>query len=173
MSRPVARPGQIRYAAAVARSRTPVSYAWALHLEATETDIDDLSPSADQGLDYADALARNAQKRSQNPRVNRLTIEDLAAEYEVPVATIRARIALARRKLFGNLTDAAITKRVQRQQGRQRKKCGHPDCRRFILPPEHGNRRYCPTHGAGDERAKRHRATRRAAITATQGGSAK
>jgi hypothetical protein len=158
----------MRYGRAVARARKPVSYAWALHLEATAADTDDLGPSADDGLDYAAALARNGQERSENPRVERLTLEDLAAEYGVPVATIRARITLARRKLFGNLTDAAITKRVQRQKGRTRKECGYPGCHRVILAPEHGNRRYCPTHGAGDARAKRHRASRRAAIAATQ-----
>lgn len=156
----------------MARLRKPVSYAWALHLEATVVDLDDLGPSADQGLDYAIALAENAQERSRNPRLERLTLEGLGKEYGVAVATVRARIALARRKLFGNLTDAAITKRVQRQRGRRRQECAHPDCRRLILPPEHGNRRYCPTHGAGDARAKRHRATQRAATAYPPSGSA-
>jgi len=172
MARPIAGHGQIRYATAGAKPRTPVSYAWALHLEATEADPYALGPTADQGLDEAIALAENARERAQNPRVERLTLEDLAARHGVPVATIRARIARARRKLFGNLTDAAITKRVQRQKGRRWRHCGHPDCRRLILPPEHGNRRYCPSHGAGNARATRYRASRRAVIAATPSGSA-
>src|SRR5437588_857747 len=110
----------------------PLSYAWALRLEASEIDEDELSETAQEGLEYADELAQNRLERSRDPRrlnrPERLTPEHLAARYQVPVAYINGRIALARRQLFGNLSDAAIAKRVQRQKSRPERRCKHPRC---------------------------------------------
>jgi hypothetical protein len=143
-------------------ARKPISYAWALHQELTEVSLEALTPTTAEGFDYALALAANAQERSQNPRAERLTVEQLADEHGLAAATIRARIALARRQLFGVLSDAAITKRTQRQRGRRRKQCAQDGCTNLILPPAHGNRRYCPIHETGQARTARCRATKSA-----------
>jgi hypothetical protein len=140
----------------------PRSYAWALHTEASEIDEDELGEAAWEGLGYAEVLAQNRLERSQDPRrlirPEQLTPAHLAARYQVPVAYINKRIALARRQLFGKLSDAAIAKRAQRQKDRVSRACQHPRCDERILPPEHGNRRYCPAHSSGAARAQRHRA---------------
>ena len=138
----------------------PLSYSWALHTEASEIYEFELSKAAQEGLAYATKLAENRRRRAQNPRQqpDKLTPEQLAARYQLPVAHITKRIALARRQLFGTLTDAAIAKRAQRQKKRRRRRCQHPDCTEFLLAPEHGNRRYCHTHSSGAARAQRHRA---------------
>jgi hypothetical protein len=141
------------------------SYAWALQLNATEIPESRLTPAAVAGLIYATWLAENAHERSQDPRPNLrpepLTVEQLAREYEVPTTTIQRQIKLARRQLFGSLSDAAIAKRAQRQKGRPKRTCQHPGCTQQIVTPEHGNRRYCPTHRSGKARVSRHRANRR------------
>ena len=120
----------------------------------------ELSKAAREGLVYATKLAENGRRRARNPRQQpaKLTPEQLAARYHVPVAHLNKRIALARRQLFGTLTDAAIAKRAQRLKNQRRRRCEHPDCNARIDAPQHGNRRYCHTHSSGAARAQRHRA---------------
>ena len=138
------------------------SYAWARHLDASPADPGQLSEAAQQGLEWAEELADNGYERAQNPRYRpeRLTPEQLAAEEGIPPALLKRRITLARRQLFGKLTDAAITKRAQRQGTRRGRRCRHPRCRARIPPAAHRNRRYCPTHSSGAARTQRHRAAR-------------
>ena len=142
---------------APSRSR---SYAWALHTDASEVYESELTEAAEEGLVYATQLAENGRRRAQNPRQQpaKLTPEQLAARYHVPVAYLHKRIALARRQLFGTLTDAAIAKRAQRLKKQRRRRCQHPDCKERIDAPQHGNRRYCHAHSTGAARAQRHRA---------------
>ena len=141
------------------RSRSR-SYFWALHTDASEVYDSELSKAAREGLVYATKLAENGRRRARNPRQQpaKLTPEQLAARYQVPVAHLHKRIALARRQLFGPLTDAAIAKRAQRLKNQRRRRCQHPDCNQRIDAPQHGNRRYCHTHSSGAARAQRHRA---------------
>jgi hypothetical protein len=141
------------------RSRSR-SYAWALHTDASEVYEAELTKAGREGLNYATQLAENGRRRAQNPRQQpaKLTPEQLAARYHVPVAHLHKRIALARRQLFGTLTDAAIAKRAQRLKKQRRRRCQHPDCNERIDAPQHGNRRYCHTHSTGAARAQRHRA---------------
>lgn len=142
-------------------ARNPCSYAWALHLEASSEDADRLSPAAAEGLDYATELAKDALERSKDPRrwiqLEPLTIEQLADEYEVPPAFIAQRIALARHRLFGELTDGAIYKRLQRQAGRIARPCKQDGCTKTIPVTARSDQRYCPLHGSGKERVKRSR----------------
>jgi hypothetical protein len=139
-----------------------VSYSWALHLDASQTDPARLSGEAEEGLEYAAQLANDAKERSQDPTIQQkhgpLTIEQLADEAGLPVAVLQAQIRLARRKLFGALTDAAIAKRAQRKKDAKARTCAESGCRREIPPAAHGNRRYCPSHATGKARAQRHRA---------------
>jgi hypothetical protein len=138
------------------------SYAWARHLELSPTDAEQLSEAARQALEWATELAENGHQRAQNPRhwPERLTPEQLAAEAGIAAALLKRRITLARRQLFGTLTDAAISKRAQRQGTRRGRRCRHPHCRERIPPAAHRNRRYCPTHSTGAARIQRHRAAR-------------
>jgi hypothetical protein len=138
------------------------SYAWARHLDASPADPEQLSEAAQQGLEWAQELADNGYERAQNPRYrpDRLTPEQLAAEEGIPAALLKRRITLARRHFFAHLSDAAITKRVQRQGTRRGRRCRHPRCRERIPPAAHRNRRYCPTHSSGAARTQRHRAAR-------------
>src|SRR5947209_4344671 len=103
------------------------SYAWARHLEATGVTLSSLSPAAANGLAYALELADDAHQRSRDPhrwtQFAPLTIDQLAAEEGLATAAIGRRIALARRQLFGSLSDAAIYKRLQRQRRRSERPC--------------------------------------------------
>jgi hypothetical protein len=143
-----------------ASERSP--YAWARHLHVTTRADSRLPEAVDDGLRYASDLAENAYDRSQDPRrllrPEQLTLDQLAAEEQLPVEEIEALIARARRYFFGRLSDAAIAKRAQRQQARQPRRCKHPGCERDIPTASHGNRRYCPTHAKARARTRRHRA---------------
>lgn len=140
-------------------ARKPRSYAWALHLEASREDPDRLPPAAAEGLDYARELAEDALERSKDPRrwiqLEPLTIEQLADEYDLPAALIAQRIALARRRLFGELTDGAIYKRLQRQPRLAERPCGEDGCTQTIPVAARSDQRYCTLHGSGKERVKR------------------
>jgi len=139
----------------------PRSYAWARHLEASREDPDWLPPAAAEGLEYATELAEDALKHSHDPRLRSqqepLTIEQLAHELGLPTALLARRIALARRLLFGELTDGAIYKRLQRLPGRQPRRCRQRGCKETIPAAARSDQRYCTLHGSGKERVKRSR----------------
>jgi hypothetical protein len=142
-------------------TRKPRSYAWALHLEASREDLDRLPPAAAEGLDYATELAEDALEHSKDPRLRTqqepLTIHRLADDYGMPAALIARRIALARRLLFGKLTDGAIYKRLQRLPGREARRCKEPACKETITAAARADQRYCALHGSGKARVKRSR----------------
>ncbi len=141
--------------------RKPRSYAWALHLEASREGPDWLPPAAAEGLDYATDLAQDALEHSKDPRLRKqqdpLPLEQLAKEYGVSAAFIAQRIALARRLLFGKLTDGAIYKRLQRLPGREARRCKEPGCQQTIPAAARSDQRYCTLHGSGKERVRRSR----------------
>jgi hypothetical protein len=145
------------------RSRSR-SYNWALHLDATNVELTTLSPAARDGYFYALQLAEDALARSRDPRRHEqqppLTIEQLADEEDCEPAEIARLIALARRRLFGKLTDAAITKRRQRQQSRKPRACAQPGCSTKIPVTAPANKNYCDHHASGAQRVQRHRARR-------------
>lgn len=149
------------------------SYNWALHLDATDVEIHQLTPAALEGYDYAYELAEDAFDRSRDPRRDQqqdpLTLQQLADEYDVDPAHLARLIALARRQFFGNLTDAAIYKRLQRQQGRKTRRCAAPNCSTTIPVNAPANKKYCDHHATNAERVRRHRQnqTRAQAVMAT------
>jgi serine/threonine protein kinase HipA of HipAB toxin-antitoxin module len=137
------------------------SYNWALHLDATSIQLDDLSETAREGYEYAHQLAEDAFDRSRDPRrhiqLEPLTVEQLADWNDLEPAQLARLIALARRRLFGNLSDAAIYKRLQRQRGRKLRRCRHPGCTSRIAVTAPANKKYCDHHASGAERIRRHR----------------
>jgi hypothetical protein len=82
---------------------------------------------ASKGYEYASQLAEDAVTRSRDPRgheqLEPLTVEQLAADDRLEPAKITRLIAPARRELFGDLSDAAIYKRRDRQHGRKPSRC--------------------------------------------------
>lgn len=138
------------------------SYAWARHLEASEVDYQELSRGARAGFEHALLLAEDSKRRSLDPRRDKklppLTVEEIAADEELPVAMIKRRIEQARRQLFGELSDQAIYKRCQRVRARPgRRVCAQEGCDQPIPQACAGNRRYCLEHASGRERVRRHR----------------
>lgn len=153
------------------------SYAWARHLGATEVSRAELTDAAAEGLAYALELAEDAFERSLDPRrrlrLEPLTLAQLGYEYGVPEATIRRRILLARRQLFGRLSDGAIYKRLQRQRGRTPRPCAHAGCTALISVAAPRQTRYCPSHASGKERVRRHRQRRHDAAQGLHANTAK
>lgn len=137
------------------------SYNWALHLDATDVQAGDLSEAAREGYEYACELAEDALERSRDPRRQEklvpLTVQQLADEDGREAAEVARLIALARRRLFGDLSDAAIYKRVQRQRGRKPRRCAHLGCATMIPITAPANKKYCDQHATGAERVRRHR----------------
>ena len=140
---------------------TSRSYNWTLHLDTTDVQLIELSETARRGYWYAHDLAEDAFERSRAPRRHEqqppLTVAQLAAEEGLEPAQVARRIALARRRLFGNLTDAAIYKRLQRQRGRKPRRCGQTGCTTKIPVTAPANKTYCDLHASGAERIRRHR----------------
>src|SRR5438270_2894627 len=127
--------------------RARSSYSWALHIEVSDAEPEQLTSALGQGLELAEDLARVAKDRSEDPRRDLrpepLTVEQLAAADAMPVALVRRRITAARHYFFGDLSDAAIAKRVQRHAARSVRRCREPGCTDTIPVATHGNRRYC------------------------------
>jgi hypothetical protein len=142
-------------------AQKPRSYAWARHTDASEVPLSRLSSAAREGWRYALALANDHKRCSGEPPWRRhippLTIEEIADDEQVSAATVRSRIARARRSLFGELSDGAIQKRVRRQRARTQRPCAHPRCEEQLPPAAAGNRHYCRHHASGNERVRRHR----------------
>jgi hypothetical protein len=138
------------------------SYNWALHLDATDVQLHELSDAAREGYEYARELGDDAFERSRDPRrheqLEPLTPEQLARENELEPEQLARLVALARRSLFGKLSDAAIYKRLQRRRGRKPRRCAHPGCTTTITITAPANKKYCDQHATGAERVRRHRA---------------
>ncbi len=144
--------------------RQPISYAWALHTDVSVVVPDGLPEDAYRGFEYARELAGAAKARSRqnvvrDPALKPLTIATLAARDGLSASTIRRWIDKARRALFGDLTDAAIHKRTQRQHkpARRFRRCEHPRCDKHLAAKAHGNQKYCNDHRTPAERVRRHR----------------
>jgi transposase-like protein len=144
--------------------RQPISYAWALHTDVSAVVPEGLPEDAYRGLEYARELAGAAKARSRQNVVREqifipLTIAALAARDGLSASTLRRWIDKARRELFGDLTDAAIYKRTQRQHqsARRFRRCEHPRCDHHLAAKAHGNQKYCNLHRTAAERVRRHR----------------
>lgn len=141
------------------------SYAWALHPQASNRTVEGLSETARQGLADARELAAAARARShQNLRNARkakaLTLTGLATRHGRSPATVRRWIMEARRELFGDLSEAAIYKRLQRQRHlhpKPLKRCQQPGCNGHLAANVHGHQKYCRRHASPAERTRRHR----------------
>jgi hypothetical protein len=141
---------------------TPISYAWARHTEVADIHPDALSEAAYLGYEAARELAQDAHERSLDPQRHKqlepLTLEQVAHDYDLPVSQLRRYINLARRQLFGEITEAAIYKRQQRQKRRKPRRCAEPGCTNRIPATAPPNKHYCDTHATGAARVRRHRA---------------
>jgi hypothetical protein len=141
--------------------RRPISYFWALHADLSIP----LSDAASDGLGYARQLADDAKLRveqllSHDQRFPALTIQELAEVSGVPAATVRRRITLARKELFGELTDSGIRHRLRRKrQLRQqpRRSCQQPGCDNKLPWHSSAARLYCDQHRTPKARTARHR----------------
>jgi hypothetical protein len=148
-----------------AHAQAPPSHSWASHADESPTQ---LSATAEDGLEYARDLAYDAEERVRqarrgDPLTPPLTIADLSKRDGISEATIRARIRLARRQLFGELSDSGIRKRLQRQRiaaARAPRPCQQHDCRQPLPQNARSNRRNCNLHASPKERTRRHRKTR-------------
>jgi hypothetical protein len=144
--------------------RHPISYAWALHTDVSARSPEGLPQDAYRGLEYAHELAAAAKARSRqnvvrDPAFKPLTITALAARKRVAASTLRRRSDKARRALFGDLSDAAIYKRAQRQHqpARRFRHCEHAGCNNHLAAKAHGNQKYCNDHRTPAARVRRHR----------------
>jgi hypothetical protein len=141
--------------------RRPVSYFWALHLHDTSR----LSDAGADGLEYAQMLAKDAKLRSDHvlehrPLLDPLTFNDVAESFGVSAATVRRRIAIARKQLFGNLSDSGIYYRLQRQRqlkARIPRPCKENQCPNTIPADASAGRKYCHEHRTPAARIRRHR----------------
>jgi len=148
----------------MARKSRP--YAWALLLEAADKPLAELSERAQDGLDFAWALANDARERSAKnfdwPDHEPLTVAQLARDHGLSGSSLRRLIARARRELFGPIGDSAIYKRLERNPDRdpnldQPATCHQAGCGEQLPLYAHGNRRYCDQHRTAAARARRHR----------------
>jgi hypothetical protein len=147
----------------MASSRRP-SHAWAHHTEVAQINPEQLSDAAAAGLEYAADLAYDAQERRRRalrhePLDPPLTIADLAARTDLPTATVEAMINHARCELFGNLSDAGIYKRRQRQQtSNSCRACQQHGCTNKLPQTAPRHRHYCTKHRTAKARKRRSRA---------------
>jgi hypothetical protein len=143
-------------------AKRPRSYAWALHLEVADVSESELSEQAAEGLDYARDLAEDAEtRRKQNIneqlRFPPLTLGELAERDGTTSASIGRKIAAARRELFGDISDSAIYKRLERHPLAQTppRLCAESGCDCLLDDVAHRNRRYCPQHATPAARVRR------------------
>ena len=150
------------------KKRPPPRYSWALSYRRTDPELRHASQEAIQGLEYAQALARNRRDRSANALYGRwalpdkLTIEDLAAQHETTTIKIHTKIKQARIAIFGSdLSQSAIYYRLKHRRQHRYRTCAHPDCQQEIPPQEPISRLYCWEHRKPKYRTRRHRQNRR------------
>jgi hypothetical protein len=152
---------RFRYIAEMAKKRLR-SYAWAYHTDVADTERPKLSEAAYEGLRYAMALADAAAARANDALYRmageRLTIEELAQLDGRSASTIRRNIALARKELFGEISDSAIYKRRARKRKQVALRvCVESDCNEPLPRGCVPQRRYCYQHGTEKARVCRHR----------------
>jgi hypothetical protein len=144
------------------------SYAWALHLDASDVAYTSLSADARAGLLYARDLAEDARDRfPQNLRNSQsfpaLSVEEIARRERLSAEAVERRIAAARYEFFGAVGTSAIYKRVARRvrrAGRPTRRCAEPGCKQTLGPELHLNRRYCDRHRQPSAHVRRHRLRR-------------
>jgi hypothetical protein len=125
-----------------------------------------LPRQAQDGLDYARRLGRNAALRKQQALFGLapppLTVEQMAAEEELASVHIYTRIKQARIELFGrNLSDSGIRHRLRREAEiakRPPRNCDEESCERVLPHDATARRRFCDVHVTPAARVRRHRA---------------
>jgi len=145
-------------------NNAPPSYAWALHTEVANVPPHRLGDNASDGLRYARDLAEAAKQRGhdalQGYKTERLTLAELARRDGRAASTVHANIRRARQELFGDLSESAIYKRLQRKRNRPPlRRCSEPDCTEHLPTKAPRHRRYCNLHRTGTARVRRHRRT--------------
>jgi hypothetical protein len=137
-------------------------YSWALAFNASDEEVRALSKQGRDGLEYAQALARNARERSSAALAREvlpapLTVAELAGAWATPIE-VNTAIKRARIELFGkDLSSSAMSYRLKQRRERPRRCCAEAQCTRLISPLAHGKKRYCKEHGSGRARVARHR----------------
>lgn len=142
--------------------KPPRSYAWALHTDVADRAPHELSDTAHEGLRYARDLAEAAKDRAHDAlrgiKSERLTVAELARRDGRSASGVHRNIALARRELFGEISDNAIYKRLQRKRNRPKfRRCAEPGCSESLPPRSPRHRRYCNLHRTVKARVRRHR----------------
>jgi hypothetical protein len=148
------------------RSRAKRSYAWALHFPATDPHVRRLSRQAQDGLDYARELARNAAERKERAIFGLapplLTVRQIAAKEELWPPKIDAAISQAKIELFGrDLSYSAIRYRLRREAAiakRRPRSCAEESCEQTLPRYASARRRFCDFHLTPAARVRRHRA---------------
>jgi hypothetical protein len=147
------------------------SYAWANRTHVANIPLSELTETAYEGLEYAIKLADQARLWSNQNLLSHtpetaeapFTLEQLAHDRGIPASTMRSRIAAARWQLFGDLSDAAISKRAHRRRkppfrpNRPTRTCKEPGCSQQLPANAHGNQHYCDQHRGAAARTRRHR----------------
>jgi hypothetical protein len=153
-------------------SKRRPSYFWARHADWRAT----LSREAWEGFQYARQLADDAQLRSDNvvahePLLPPLTIKDVAEANGVSVRTVNRRIGLARRELYGELSDGGIYYRLRRRRvlrARPPRHCHEPGCGEELPAGASAARKYCDRHRSTAARVRRYRQRQSLAGTSAQ-----
>jgi hypothetical protein len=87
----------------------------------------------------------------------RLTIARIAQHERLSETSVRRLLTRARRELFGEISDSAIYKRLDRNLDRELRFCEEDGCEEELPARAHGNQHYCARHRTGAARARRHR----------------
>lgn len=142
--------------------RRRISYAWALYADPRIR----LTDTEAAGLEYAQQLADDAQRRigqllqHQEIWPPPLTQQDVADGAGVSIATVSRSIALARRALYGEISDSGIRHRRRRQRQRAirpARTCANKGCTSQLPQDASGARQYCDDHRTPGARVARHR----------------
>jgi hypothetical protein len=147
-------------------AKRPHSYFWARAENARKSPAHQrLSEAAEDGLELAQTLARDAEYRADaalgsGPVPPPLTLAQLAKQVHCSVTTVRRKIEQARRELWGPIGDRAIYYRLKRHDQRarrDRRPCQTPGCSRRLPREATRRRKYCD----GSCRVRAHRAPTR------------
>lgn len=163
------------------KRRKRLRYAWSLHFQEGDPEIQALSNRETWGWRFACELARDARQRSHEAideyswSSAPLTHADIGRKYALSPVQVSRLIREARWSLFGAAkSDSGVYYRLQRKENGQPiavdKTCAEQGCTRKLPegPLVHGNRRYCREHRTGAARVRRHRAIQRARTAETR-----
>lgn len=127
------------------------SYAWALQFKQNDPELARLTPTAQEGIQYARELAEDARERSllalqREPLPKPLSVARIAAEDRTSPIAIHTAIKQAKLELFGERSERAIyyaLRRRERHADLAKRRCSGPACRQLLPLRATVRRRYC------------------------------